>query len=195
MWHLKISSLAFQQEVHGQISTLQEIHVHGEFHWSHFRNISRNHPYGRIPTIHPYGRIPECPVLGCKEDPGDTKWISPSLLYEQAYNWHLLYNYPFSRSPRSQRWAWNQTSPDLSRITVALLIGDPLPPVCRFHPDISNYREEPEELFDSYEDFFLQFMKSSKTTPAMLPNKGMRFQTRWELRCNRLSCRNKFSSL
>ena len=43
----------------------------------------------------------ECPVLGCKEDPGDAKWKSPLLLYEQAYielDRHLLYNYPLTKS-------------------------------------------------------------------------------------------------
>ena len=43
----------------------------------------------------------ECPVLGCKEGPGDAKWKSPLLLYEQAYNEldrHLLYNYPLTRN-------------------------------------------------------------------------------------------------
>ena len=43
----------------------------------------------------------ECPVLGCKEGPGDAKWKSPLSLYEQAYNELdrlLLYNYPLTRN-------------------------------------------------------------------------------------------------
>ena len=113
MWHLKISSsLAFQQEVHGQITTLQEIHVHSR-QWRVPLVLLQEHlqkpslwknsyqPSLRKNSFLMMSIEPECPVLGCKEDPGDTKWKSPSLLYEQAYiklDWHLLYNYPLTRS-------------------------------------------------------------------------------------------------
>merc|ERR1711888_99865 len=56
---------------------------------------------------------PECPVLGCKEGPGDAKWKSPLLLYEQAYNEldrHLLYNYPLTRN--SNRYLSEYCSPN-----------------------------------------------------------------------------------
>ena len=113
MWHLKISSsLAFQQEEHGQITTLQEIHVHSR-QWRVPLVLLQEHL--QKPSLWKNSYQPslrknsflmmsielECPVLGCKEGPGDAKWKSPLLLYEQAYielDWHLLYNYPLTRS-------------------------------------------------------------------------------------------------
>ena len=100
MWHLKISSsLAFQQEEHGQITTLQEIHVHSR-QWRVPLILLQEHL--QKPSLwknsNPTILTEEYPVLDCKEDTGDTNWKSPSLLYEKAYNWHLLYNYPLTRS-------------------------------------------------------------------------------------------------
>ena len=104
--------LAFQQEVHGQVTTLQEIRVHSR-QWRVPLVLLQDHL--QKPSLWKNSYQPslrknsflmmsielECPVLGCKEGPGDAKWKSPLLLYEQAYielDWHLLYNYPLTRS-------------------------------------------------------------------------------------------------
>ena len=76
MWHLKISSsLAFQQEEHGQITTLQEIHVHSR-QWRVPLILLQEHL--QKPSLwknsNPTILTEEYPVLDCKEDTGDTNW-------------------------------------------------------------------------------------------------------------------------